>query len=81
MPFLMRLTHVLVNALKTIVAAEKVYLVTMCSGPVNHLHFQFIPRRPGYLMGGRVFAAERGVLTNYQVIRNALVDEVRRRLQ
>jgi histidine triad (HIT) family protein len=77
---IMRLTHVLVNALKTIVAAEKVYLVTMCSGPLSHLHFQFIPRRPSDLMGGRVFASERGVLTNYQAIRDALAEEVRRRL-
>jgi histidine triad (HIT) family protein len=78
---IMRLTQVLVNALKTIVAAEKVYLVTMCSGPLSHLHFQLIPRRPGDLMGGRVFASERGVLTNYQAIRDALAEEVHRRLQ
>jgi diadenosine tetraphosphate (Ap4A) HIT family hydrolase len=77
---IMHLTQVLVNALKTIVAAEKVYVVTMCSGAWSHLHFQLIPRRPGELMGGRVFASERGVLTNYQAIRAALVEEVHRRL-
>jgi histidine triad (HIT) family protein len=78
---IMRLTQVLANALKTIVAAEKVYLVIVCSGALSHLHFQLIPRRPGELMGGRVFASERGVLANYQAIRDALAEEVHRRLQ
>jgi histidine triad (HIT) family protein len=76
----MRVTHALVNALKTVVAAEKVYMVTMCSGSLSHLHFQLIPRRAGEMIGGRVFAAERGVLGNYHAIRDALAEDVRRRL-
>jgi hypothetical protein len=76
----MRVTHALVNALKTIVAAEKVCMVTMCSGALSYLHFQLIPRRTGELIGGRVFVSERGVLTNYHAIRDALAEEVRRRL-
>jgi histidine triad (HIT) family protein len=77
---IMRVTHALVNALKMVVEAEKVYLVTMCSGALSHLHFQLIPRRPGEMMGGRVFAAGRGVLTNDQAFHAALAEEVRRRL-
>lgn len=78
---IMRITHALVNALKHVVAAEKVYMVTMCSGALSHLHFQLIPRRTGEMIGGRVFAAERGVLTNYQETRDALAEEVRRLLR
>jgi hypothetical protein len=46
-------------------------------GELSHLHFQFIPHRPGELIGGRVFAAERDVLTNYQGTLQALGEEVR----
>jgi histidine triad (HIT) family protein len=74
----MRVTHVLVNALKTVVAAEKVYMVTMCSGTLSHLHFQLIPRRTGDIIGGRVFASERAVLTNYDAVRDALAVEARK---
>ena len=63
---IMRVTQALVHALKQVVGANKVYMHTMCSGELSHLHFQLIPRRPGELIGGRVFAAERSVLTNYQ---------------
>jgi histidine triad (HIT) family protein len=77
---IMRVTHALVNALKAVVAAEKVYMVTMCSGSLSHLHFQLIPRRPGEMIGGRVFASERGVLTNHRAVRDALAEEARRRL-
>jgi len=31
----------------------------------NHLHWQPIPRLPEEMIGGRVFASARGVLTNY----------------
>jgi histidine triad (HIT) family protein len=51
-----RVMHALVNALKTVAEAEKVYMVTMCSGILSHLHFQLIPRRKGEMIGGRVFA-------------------------
>jgi histidine triad (HIT) family protein len=74
---IMRVTHALVTALKRVVGANKVYMHTMYSGDLSHLHFQFIPRRPGELIGGRVFAAERGVLTSYHVTLQALHDEVR----
>jgi diadenosine tetraphosphate (Ap4A) HIT family hydrolase len=73
-----RVTHALVNALKTVLAAEKVYRVTMCSGILSHLHFQLIPRRTGEMIGGRVFASDRGVLTNYHAVRDALAEEARK---
>ncbi len=44
---IVHVTHALVNALKKVVGADKVYLVTMCSGELSHLHFQLIPRRKG----------------------------------
>jgi diadenosine tetraphosphate (Ap4A) HIT family hydrolase len=73
----MRVTHAVIHALKWVVGATKVYMHTMCSGELRHLHLQFIPRRPGELMGGRVFAAGRGVLTNDQAILQALREGVR----
>ncbi len=75
-----RVTHALTNALKKVVGAEKVYLVTMCSGDLSHLHFQLIPRCKGDMIGGRVFATERGVLTNYENLLAALKQEVQQRL-
>jgi diadenosine tetraphosphate (Ap4A) HIT family hydrolase len=38
------------QALKQSLAAEKVYLVTMCDGP-NHLHLQLLPRYAGEDIG------------------------------
>jgi histidine triad (HIT) family protein len=78
---IMRVTHALVNALKDVVGADKVYMHTMCSGALSHLHFQLIPRRPGEQIGGRVFASERGILTNYEdtlaALREALQELLR----
>jgi histidine triad (HIT) family protein len=77
---IMWVTHAAVNALKDVVGADKVYMVTMCSGTMSHLHFQLIPRRLGEMIGGRVFASERGVLTNAHTMRVALAAEMARRL-
>jgi diadenosine tetraphosphate (Ap4A) HIT family hydrolase len=73
---IVRVTHALVKALKHVVGADKVYMRTMCSGALSHLHFQLIPRRPGELIGGRVLASERGVLTNYEDMLVALREAV-----
>lgn len=73
-------THALVNALKNVVDAEKVYMVTMCSGELSHLHFQLIPRLKGEQIGGRVFSSERGVLSQYTKLIAALKQEVQRLL-
>jgi diadenosine tetraphosphate (Ap4A) HIT family hydrolase len=78
---LMHVTHALVNTLKQLFGAEKVYMHTMCSGRLSHLHFQLIPRLPGEQIGGRVFASDRGVLIDYQATLEALKAEVRKYLQ
>jgi hypothetical protein len=39
-----------------------------------------IPRCTGDMVGGRVFASERGVLTNYYAVRDALAVEARKRM-
>jgi diadenosine tetraphosphate (Ap4A) HIT family hydrolase len=61
-----RISKAVVTALKELTGAVKVYQVTMCSGAVNHLHFQLIPRLSGDMMGGRVFSIPRSVLTDYR---------------
>ena len=41
---------------------ERVYQVTMCDGPVNHLHLQLIPRYTGTEIGSRRLVDPRGPL-------------------
>lgn len=40
----------------------RVYLVTMCDGPVNHLHLQLIPRYDGSPIGSKRLVDPRGPL-------------------
>ena len=54
----------LTRALKSVTGCDKVYQVTMCSGPLSHLHFQLIPRLPGEPIGGGVFSSERKYLAS-----------------
>ena len=41
------------NAIKRGLGAEKVYLVTMCDGGLNHLHVQLLPRFAGEPVGSK----------------------------
>ncbi|MBZ0319244.1 MAG: HIT family protein [Anaerolineae bacterium] len=65
-----------IQAIKQALGAEKVYLVTMCDGPINHLHIQLLPRYPGEPIGSKRLVDPRGTLTNAAsttaAIRNAL---------
>lgn len=65
------------NAIKRGLGAERVYLNTMCDGPLNHLHLQLFPRYPGDPIGSRRFVAERRPLADGEEIakrvRSALV--------
>ena len=47
------------NALKEVLGAERVYLCTMCDGPVNHFHVQLIPRHPNTPIGSKNFVKAR----------------------
>lgn len=40
-------------ALREVVGCERVYLVTMCDGALNHLHLQLIPRYAGSPIGSQ----------------------------
>jgi len=53
------LVNAIVQALKTTLGAKKVYIVSMCDGGPNHLHYQLIPRFEGESHGKHVFASER----------------------
>lgn len=57
----MKIAKILVNALKAVLDAEKVYMCTMCDGGRNHLHFQLIPRDKNSIIGSKVFVNPRGV--------------------
>ncbi len=46
-----------VKAIKRSLGAEKVYLVTMCDGVLNHLHLQLLPRYAGEKIGSTRFVA------------------------
>ncbi len=54
----------MVKAIKEGLRAEKVYLVTMCDGILNHLHLQLLPRYPGEKIGSTRFVAPRGPLVD-----------------
>lgn len=48
---------------------ERVYQVTMCDGPLNHLHVQLIPRYAGTPLGSRRLVDPRGpVLDGKQLV-------------
>lgn len=54
----------IVEAIKEGLGAEKVYLNTMCDGPINHLHLQLFPRYPGEKIGSTLFVAPRGLIVD-----------------
>ena len=47
------------NVLKEVLGVERVYLCTMCDGPVNHFHVQLIPRHPNTEIGSVNFKKPR----------------------
>jgi diadenosine tetraphosphate (Ap4A) HIT family hydrolase len=49
----------IIHAQLEVLGAVKSYLVTMCDGGPNHLHFQLIPRYAGETHGKHVFVSER----------------------
>lgn len=55
----MAISKALIDSLMTVLKPVKVYLVTMCDGGRNHLHFQYIPRFDGETHGKHVFVSER----------------------
>ncbi len=57
-----------VKAIEEGLGAEKVYLNTMCDGPINHLHLQLFPRYPGEKIGSTRFVAPRGPLVDGESI-------------
>lgn len=56
------LVQAIVQAQIEVLQAKKVYLVTMCDGGPNHLHFQLIPRYEGESHGKNVFVSPRHVI-------------------
>lgn len=74
MTVMLRLTR----ALKTVTGCDKVYQVTMCSGPLSHLHFQLIPRLPGEQVGGGVFSSKRRFLASAEPLAGAVRAELAR---
>lgn len=72
MTVMLRLTR----ALKAVTRCDKVYQVTMCSGPLSHLHFQLIPRLPGEPIGGGVFSSKRRYLASAEPLAGAVRAEL-----
>jgi diadenosine tetraphosphate (Ap4A) HIT family hydrolase len=66
------------RALRSAVAGvERVYQLTMCDGPVNHLHIQLIPRYAGTANGSARLVDSRGPLINGPEIAAAIGTEYR----
>lgn len=77
----MRITKILVNSLKEVLDAEKVYMCTMCDGGRNHLHFQLIPRDKNCFTGSKVFVKDRGVcaedVDTINKLREKIIEEMK----
>jgi len=69
-----------VKAIKSALGAEKVYILSMCDGPINHLNFQLLPRYPGNLMGYRRLAMERRPLEHGDETVNQIRGALRRNM-
>ncbi len=56
------IVHAVIQALKSVLKAEKVYICSMCDGKRNHFHLQLIPRLAGdNIIGSKRFVQTRGV--------------------
>jgi diadenosine tetraphosphate (Ap4A) HIT family hydrolase len=62
------------NAIKRVLGADKVYLVTMCDGEPNHLHIQLVPRYAGEPIGSKRFVAPRTAIGDAEATAAAIRD-------
>lgn len=56
---------------------ERVYQVSMCDGPVNHLHVQLIPRYSGTPIGSQRLVDPRGPLLDGELLAARIGDALR----
>jgi diadenosine tetraphosphate (Ap4A) HIT family hydrolase len=61
---------------RALAGVDRVYLVTMSDGPVNHLHLQLIPRYAGVEIGSRRLVDPRGPLLDGAELAGAIRAEV-----
>ncbi len=73
-----RITNITISALKEVLGALKVYLVTMCDGGPNHLHFQLIPRYEGEPHGSKVFVTPRRRIKKDMEVISSLKEYIRK---
>lgn len=62
---ILKIADAIIKLHKEILAAEKVYMCTICDGKRNHLHFQLLPRLKGETIGYRNFVREEGIIIDY----------------
>lgn len=55
-----------------LLGVERVYLVTMCDGDVNHLHVQLIPRYAGTPIGSARLVDSRGPILDGELVAAAI---------
>lgn len=56
---IIKYAKMLMNALKDVYSCVRVYLCTMCDGPMNHYHVQLIPRYENEERGSKNFVKPR----------------------
>ena len=56
---IIRFSKRLMQIIRDVYGCERVYLCTMCDGPMNHYHVQLIPRYPHEQRGSRNFVKQR----------------------
>lgn len=62
---ILKITSAIIKLHKEIIAAEKVYVCTVCDGKRNHLHFSLFPRLKGESTGFRNFVKEDRIIMDY----------------
>ena len=65
------------KALKDYYKADKIYIVSMCSGELSHFNVQLIPRLKGDRIGSKVFNQERKVLNKYE----GTIEQLRKKME
>ncbi|MDD2180950.1 MAG: HIT family protein [Bacilli bacterium] len=69
-------SKMMMNILKEVLKAERIYLCTMCDGEPNHFHLQLIPRYSGTKIGSTNFVNERqSYIENLEII-NAIKNKL-----
>ena len=76
----MKISITVINDLKKVLNAHKVYFLTMCDEGVTHLHFQLIPNFPNMPHGSKVLVNERKSVNHDMELITLIRNEIKENL-